>query len=196
MKKVPQMIPDFQDHLPTLDSLTLNDLGTYMLFEDINPESIRDVCEFVIKSNYVYSSKDKITLMINSPGGAVYDGFALIDLMQLSKVPICTVAIGNVSSMGAVIFTAGTRGERVMTKNSCMMIHQFADSIEGKYHEIIAQRAHQDKIHERFVKHFVANSNLTTDKVKKLILNASDCYIEAKDALKMGLCDRIQSPWQ
>ena len=180
----------------TLDSITLNDLGTYMLFEEIDSDSMRDACEFVIKANYVYRASDAVTLMINSPGGGVYDGFSLVDLIECSKVKIQTVAVGCVASMGAVIFTAGTPGHRVMSRNSCMMVHQFSDLMETKYHEIIAARSHQDKLHDKCVNHFVKHSKMSKEKVKSILLSSSDCYLEPKDALKFGLCDRIQNPWE
>ena len=187
---------DDLDQVLSLDSITLGDLGTYMLFEEIQPESIRDACEFIIKANYVYKSNEPVTLMINSPGGDVYDGFALIDLMQSSRIKVQTVAVGLVASMGALIFTAGAKGNRVMARNSYMMLHQFHQHMDGKYHELIAHRSHEDRLHAKFIDHFVQNSNLGKEEVQRLLLNAADTYIEPKDALRMGLCDIIQDPWE
>lgn len=185
-----------KDFIPTIDSLSLSDIGTYILFDEINAESIKGVSEFIIKANYVYNKGDTVTLMINSPGGDVYDGFGIIDLMDCSRVDVQTTAVGIVASMGSLIFTAGTQGKRVMSRNSYMMIHQFSQYMEGKYHDLIAHRNHEDHLNNKFIEHFVNRSKLSEKRVKDLILNAKDVYIEPKQAKEWGLCDIIQNPWE
>lgn len=179
----------------TMDNFNLSNIGTYMLFNSVDRDSAEDFCEFIIKSNYVFPKTQVLTVLLNCPGGGVYDGFGMIDLMQCSRLRIQTVAVGVVASMGALIFTAGDPGHRIMSKNSFIMTHQFSDSVEGKYHEFVASRPHNDDIHDRFVKHFVKHSKMTEKQVKDVILNSSDRYISAKEALKFGLCDTIKEPW-
>jgi ATP-dependent Clp protease protease subunit len=116
--------------------------------------------------------------------------------MDTSRLPIRTIAIGHVCSMGTVIFTAGTPGQRIMSKNSYMMMHQFSDYGEGKYHEFVAHRKHQDDLHERFKTHFLTRTKLKEKQVNEILLGKSDKWITAQEALKLGLCDKIQSPWE
>jgi ATP-dependent Clp protease protease subunit len=115
--------------------------------------------------------------------------------MDCSRLKIQTVAIGVVASMAALIFTAGTKGLRTMSRNSFIMTHQFSNWLEGRYHEFVAQRSHDDELHNRFIQHFVRNSKLSEKQVKDILLGPSDKYLSAADALKYGLCDRVQDPW-
>jgi ATP-dependent Clp protease protease subunit len=119
----------------------------------------------------------------------------MVDLMQTSRLKIQTVAIGSVASMGAVIFTSGSPGKRIMTKNSFIMTHQFTSSSEAKYHELVATRDHEDIIHNRFVQHFVNNSKMTEKQVRDIIMGPSDKWITSQEALRYGLCDKVQNPW-
>ena len=178
-----------------LDGFSLTSIGAYMLFRPVDEDSSQDLCEFLIKANYVFPAEQPLTILINSPGGNVYDGFGIIDLMECSRLKIQTVAIGFVASMAATIFVAGTKGLRTMSRNSYIMTHQFSQWFEGKYHEMIAQRSHEDDLHDRFIQHFVRYTKMTDKQVREILLGSSDSYINAKDALKLGLCDRIQDPW-
>lgn len=167
-----------------------------MFFEEVTAETVKPVCEFIIKANFVFDSDMPLTLIINTPGGNAYDGFALIDTMDMSRLTIKTVAVGHVCSMGAIIFTAGTPGQRVMTRNSYMMLHQYSDYGEGKYHEFVAHREHQDDLHQRFVQHLVDRTKLKEKQIRDIFLGKDDKWITAQDALKMGLCDVVKNPWE
>ena len=183
------------DGPPSVDNFSLQSIGAYMMFRTVDEASSEDLCEFIIKSNYLFPPDQPLTIMLNSPGGGVYDGFGIVDLMECSRLKIQTVAIGVVASMAALIFTAGTKGLRTMSRNSYIMTHQFSNWFEGKYHEFIAQRAHEDDLQDRFIQHFVKHSKMTEKQVTDILLGSSDKWINAKEALKLGLCDRIQDPW-
>lgn len=178
----------------SIDGITLASLGVYMLFEEVDSSTIKNLCEFLIKAQYVFPNDkaDALTLLLNSPGGDVFDGFAVIDLMNVSRVPIQTMALGSVASMAAVIFAAGTKGRRFMSKNAYLMTHQMRSEFEGKYHEFVAQRDLDDELHERFVKHFVEHSKMTEKQVRDVILGKEDKWLSAKEAVKYGLCDGIK----
>ena len=178
-----------------VDDVDLDKLGVHMMFGEINEDVCLEACEFIIKSNFTFHASKILTVMINSPGGDVYDGFGIIDLMGSSRLRIRTVAIGSIASMGAVIFTAGTPGQRIMTKNAYMMTHQFSQSQDAKYHKLVATREHEDEIHNRFVKHFVSTTKMNEREVKDIILGPSDKWLNAEECLKLGLCDKIQNPW-
>lgn len=180
----------------SMDDFTLESVGAYMLFADIDQDSAKDLCEFIIKANYVFEKDQPLTILINSPGGGVYDGFGIIDLMESSKLVIQTVGIGMMASMASLIFTTGTKGKRIMSRNSFIMTHQFHQGVEGKYHEFVAQRSHEDDIHERFVQHFVRHTKMTEKQVREILLGNSDKWISAKEALEYGLCDEIKDPWE
>jgi ATP-dependent Clp protease protease subunit len=177
------------------DDVDLDKLGVHMMFGEVDEDLCLDACEFIIKSNFAFHARKILTIMINSPGGSVYDGFGIIDLMGSSRLRIRTVAIGAIASMGAVIFTAGTPGQRIMTKNAYMMTHQFSHWQDGKYHELVATREHEDELHERFIKHFITTTKMSEKQIRDIILGPSDKWLSSEECLKLGLCDKIQNPW-
>lgn len=180
-----------------IDNISLASMGAYLFFDEVNSETTKDLCEFLVKANYIFGpTNQSVTILVNSPGGDVYDGFGIVDLMECSKVKIQTVGIGQVVSMASLIFTAGSKGLRVMSRNSFIMTHQFYSYFEGKYHELVAQRDHDDALQERFVQHFLKHSKMTEKQIKSVLLAKSDYWIDAKEALKLGLCDKIQDPWE
>ena len=75
--------------------------------------------------------KADIKLYINSPGGSVYAGLAMLDTMNLIKPDVSTICIGMAASMGAVLLAAGTKGKRYSLPHSRIMIHQGSAGFEG-----------------------------------------------------------------
>lgn len=65
-----------------------------------------------------------ISLYINSPGGSVYDGLAIVDTMNFIKPDVATYGIGLQASFGAVLLACGAKGKRYMLPNSRVMMHQ------------------------------------------------------------------------
>lgn len=180
----------------SIDSMTLPMLGTHMLFSEIDEESSKSTCEFILRSNLIFDTVYPLIMFINSPGGTVCDGFAIIDTMMTSRIPIQTIAIGEVASMGAAIFVCGQRGMRLMTHNSTMMTHQFSTMVYGKAHELMAVRKHHDIVSNKFINHFKRYSKMSEKQIKDILLRESDTWLEPKECLKYGLCDKIVAePW-
>ena len=73
-----------------------------------------------------------ISLYINSPGGDVAAGWAIMDTMHYIKAPVSTIGMGLVASMGAVLLAAGEKGKRFALPNAQIMIHQPSSGTEGK----------------------------------------------------------------
>ena len=80
--------------------------------------------------------KKDITLYINSPGGSIQAGMAIIDTMHHIKPDVATVCTGMAASMGAMILSQGTKGKRFVLPNSEVMIHQPLTGVEGQASDI------------------------------------------------------------
>jgi ATP-dependent Clp protease protease subunit len=182
--------------LSAIDMFSLESIGSYMYFDDVSQESSKQLIEFILKANFVFTKDTTLTVLINSYGGDVYAGFSAIDVMEVSRLPIQTVGIGAICSMASLIFTAGTPGKRMMSRNSYIMTHQYQEEFGGGYHDFVAMRKTQDDMHRRFVDHFVKRTHMSEKQVKATLLGSTDKWINAKDALKLGLCDVIRDPWQ
>ncbi len=73
-----------------------------------------------------------ISLYINSPGGEVSAGWAIMDTMQYIKSPVSTIGMGLVASMGSVLLAAGEPGKRFALPNTEIMIHQPLSGVKGQ----------------------------------------------------------------
>ena len=69
-------------------------------------------------------SEKEVSLYINSPGGSVTAGLAILDTMRHVRCPVSTTAVGLAASMGAVLLAAGEKGKRRLLPNAEVMIHQ------------------------------------------------------------------------
>jgi ATP-dependent protease ClpP protease subunit len=110
--------------------------------------------------------------------------------MDVSRLPIRTVASGKIMSMGVLIASSGTQGRRVMTRNCEVMAHQYAWGFESvKYHELISQRAAQDYTAHQFLQHFKRHSTMNESQIKDVLFSPSDRWLTPQECLKFGLVD-------
>lgn len=179
----PSMEKDFLD-------ISLENYRTHYIIGDIDEISAKDACEFLLKSFFQDRTKP-VTLVINSPGGVCTDGFAIIDLMASLGLVVRTLALGQVCSMGFMIFAAGTKGERVISPNCTLMSHQYSGGIEGKYHDLDAASKEVHYLHDRCVAHLVKYTGLPVKKVKEALLPKSDVFLTPEEAIKFGVGDRL-----
>ena len=123
-----------------------NQLGTQLDYEDsvifINDEiTDHTLTDFIIRMrSLLQNRKDKeapVNLMINSPGGDIYEMFGIIDYIETLDVKVNTICRGRAFSAAAVILTCGT-GTRMMSKRSTVMFHQSSSFLGGKMSDITA----------------------------------------------------------
>jgi ATP-dependent Clp protease protease subunit len=134
-------------------------------------------------------AKKDITMYINSPGGSVYAGLAMLDTMNFIKPDVSTVAVGMAASMGAVLLAGGAKGKRYSLPNSKIMIHQGSAGFQGTpsdieitAREVISSRKKLDQI-------LAEASGQPLEKVEKD--TDRDYYMDAKEAKAYGLVDDI-----
>jgi ATP-dependent Clp protease, protease subunit len=132
-----------------------------------------------------------IIFYVNSPGGSVYDGLAIIDTMNYVKCDIQTVGVGMQASMGAVLLSNGTKGKRLILPNSKVMIHQPWSTGVGRTSVTemeITLREMQD-IKNRLIDILAKNTSQARSKVEK---DADrDFWMSADDSKKYGLIDKV-----
>ena len=126
------------------------DDSVYVLFEPIDEKSVQPAVEWILDQNYKREHKC-LHLLISSYGGEVHSGFALIDIMAGSKIPIYTIGLGAIASMGLMVFVTGKR--RILTPNTLIMSHQFTGVNFGKEHELISSIKCNNITSEMIIKH-------------------------------------------
>ena len=156
---------------------------------DINEDSVGKAIRWIIFENS--KGNEPLTLYINSDGGNLPDAFALIDVMRMSKVPIRTIGIGSICSSAFLIFSAGTKGHRLIGQNTTVMCHQFTESSEGKFHDLKTKLKENQRMNDRMVSLLVECSNLIEREVKTKLLPPSDVWLSANELVELGIADSI-----
>lgn len=182
--------------LVNYDTIPLSSFGIHMIFNEIDEDTSFDTCEFLLKSNLLMERGSEVTIFINSPGGNCNDGWAIVDMMECSHLVVSTRAVGQIMSMGTVIFVAGTKGRRIMTPHTEFMSHQFSDYVGGKAHELMAVRKSHDLLNNCLINHFERHTTMTKKQIKDILFSPSDNYLTPKECLKYGICDIICAPDQ
>lgn len=173
------------------DDVSLESFGAHMFFGAVDETTSHAAAEFILKSNLFHENKKPLTMFFNTCGGECSEGFAVIDLMETSRLPIATVGIGQISSMGVLLLSAGTPGMRTITKNSEVMAHQFAGYFSGKQHELIATQHAYQLLEKRFFRHFLRHSLMTEKQIRSVLFAPSDRYLTPAECKKFGLVDRV-----
>lgn len=136
--------------------------------------------------------KKDVHVYINSMGGYITAGLAIYDTLQWLGCDINTYCIGQASSMGALLLTAGTKGKRFALPNSRIMIHQPSGGVGGTSADIQLQAKEilvlKKRLHEIMASH--------TGQTEKKIADDSerDFFMSAKEAEEYGLIDKVVMP--
>lgn len=163
-----------------------------VFMSDISSESVKPVIEWILHENYVRKKRHKeLLLLICSNGGSTEDAFALIDVMNSSRVPIKTVGLGSVSSSGLLVFIAGAPGRRVLTPNTSILSHQFSWGASGKEHELFATIKEFELTQKRMIDHYRRCTQLSDEDIRRVLLPPQDVYLSAEEALQFNICDHV-----
>src|SRR3954465_1172120 len=136
------------------------------------------------------SDPDKdIHLYINSPGGSVYAGLGIYDVMQFIKSDVSTYCIGMAASMGALLLTAGAKGKRISMPHSRIMIHQPLGGAKGQASDIEIQAREILYLKDR-LNHLLAHH--TGQPVERIARDTDrDNFMSGDDAQAYGLVDQV-----
>lgn len=133
-----------------------------------------------------------LTLLINSTGGSVSDGFAIYDTINMLECSVRTICVGLAASMGALLLSSGSRGMRFALPNSEIMIHQPLGGAQGQASDVIIAAKHIERIRKRLNGILAMNTGRTIECIAKD--TERDNPMTAEEALSYGLIDRILIP--
>ena len=133
----------------------------------------------------------EISFYINSPGGSITDGMAIVDTMNYIKCPVSTICIGLAASMGSVLLASGAKGKRYATPNSEILFHQplISGGLAGQTTEIKIHADHMVKTREKLNKLLSEKTGQSLEQIEKD--TERDHYMTAEEALEYGLIDGI-----
>lgn len=137
-------------------------------------------------------SQSPIDIYINSRGGFVSDGMAIIDAMQLIQAPVSTICVGTAASMAAVILAAGTKGRRMATANVEVMIHQTSGGRTGQESDLAIYAEHLMGLQVKLEAMLAGFTGRTKEQVHEDM--DRDRFMTAEESLAYGLVDEILQP--
>lgn len=158
------------------------------LGEDVNPHT----ANLIIAQLLFLESKDPnkdITLYINSPGGHVYDAFAIYDTMKFIKCDVSTVGIGMQASAAAFLLSSGAKGKRIVLPNSTIMVHQPSSGTRGKVTDQEIDLRESLRVKSRLEAIMAENTGQKQAKLHEDM--ERDYWMNADEAVAYGVADKV-----
>src|SRR4051794_11955527 len=140
---------------------------TYTFYSRVEEESVRE-CMSTLTSWSSKAPGAPLSIVFNSPGGAVHDGLALFDFLRHLRTSghhLTTIALGRAASMGAVLLQAGDR--RVIGANAFIMLHEVSNGASGKVSEIEESVELSKRLQKRLLAILTDRSTLTVAQIQR-----------------------------
>ena len=153
-----------------------------------------DMANLVIAQLLFLANEDQradVHLYVNSPGGSVSAGLAMIDTMNFIQPDVCTYIIGQAASMGSLLACSGAKGKRFALTNSRNLMHQplIGGVLEGQATDLEIEAREMLRIRERLYTIYAQQTGQPKDKIER------DCdrnkWLDEKEMLDYGLVDKI-----
>ncbi len=151
-----------------------------------------DVSSLICAQLLFLESEDpqkEISFYINSPGGIVTSGLAIMDTMNYIKCPVSTIVLGQAASMGSLLLCCGEKGKRYALPNSRIMIHQPSGGFQGQATDIEIHAREILDLKSRLNQIYVQQTGKPLDVVEKAM--ERDNFMTPEDAKNFGLIDEI-----
>lgn len=160
------------------------------LSEDVNADSARDMMRKLWYLDQVAPGKP-ILFIINSPGGSVHSGFAIVDAINMISSPVVTLVTGLAASFGSLLSITAKKGKRLATEHAQIMIHQplIGGMIRGQATDLEIQAAEMLKTRALLVDLYVKASGKSKEEIEKFIMR--DKWLSAPEAKEFGVIDKV-----
>ena len=134
--------------------------------------------------------EEPITVFINSPGGEIFSGFAIFDMLNFIACPVTTIVTGFAASMGSILSLAADKGRRFSMPQAKIMIHQpLLMGYQGRATECEIQAREILKTRDHLVKLYSEQTGKSREEIKKAL--DRDNWFTAEEALEYGLIDKV-----
>lgn len=158
------------------------------LGDEVNQHTANLVVAQMLFLENLDQNKD-IIFYINSPGGSVYDAFAIYDTMQFVKSDIQTVGVGVQASAAAFLLSSGTKGKRLLLPHATVMIHQPSAGTKGRVSDMEIDLREGLRMKKLLNEIMAKNTGQTLKKIEADM--ERDFWLSAEEAKKYGLVDKV-----
>lgn len=166
------------------------------IFKIISPWALDGNDPYYISEKEISVALDNIAeesefvVNINSPGGSVYSGKAIYNLLAKRRPKVKTMILGNGASAAAFVSQAGEK--RIMAKNTEMFLHEVQSMAVGNKRDIRKEADATEKIEDSIIEIFAERAKISKDEIRKLF--EETVYLTAEECLKYGFIDEIWEP--
>jgi ATP-dependent Clp endopeptidase proteolytic subunit ClpP len=161
---------------------------TYTFYARVEEDSVR-TCMATLASWSSKAPAAPLTIVFNSPGGAVHDGLALFDFLHHLRAGghhLTTIALGRAASMGAVLLQAGDR--RVVGANAFLMLHEVSNGVGGKVSELEESVELSKRLQKRLLAILAERSTLGVAQIQRRWARR-DWWLDAEETVSLGFAD-------
>jgi ATP-dependent Clp protease protease subunit len=130
-----------------------------------------------------------ISLYVQSPGGEIYAGLAIIDAMELIRADVSTIAVGFTASMGTAILAAGAAGKRYALPSATVHMHQALGGAQGQASDVAIQAAELKRLNDKMREFLAERTGRPLEEIERDF--DRDRFMDADAALEYGLVDEI-----
>jgi ATP-dependent Clp protease protease subunit len=175
-----------------------NNSRNIVLSSDITASSVADIIEAILDINTLDDEleedlqdyhREPIKLVVNSFGGSVYDGFALIAAIDHSKTPIHGYCYGSAMSMGFIIYIATHL--RFAHKTSTLMYHEISDTVWDNITGMKQNLKECERLQKVYDDYVLSRTSIPVDKMKEYKARKEDWYMSAQEAAKYKIIHKI-----
>lgn len=175
------------------DNSNIADLYLYNIIDDYAYEGYADSAESILKDLNDLGNLSTLNVYINSPGGSVFEGIAIKNMLDRLKTRKCAINVsidGVAASIASIIAMVGDK--ITMPENALMMIHRASCGCYGNASDMKKQIEVLNKIDQVLTNTYVNRSNgiLTAEKIQEMF-DSGDTWLTAQEAMSYGLCDEI-----
>jgi len=151
-----------------------------------------DMADLVVAQLLFLESEDPkkdISLYINSPGGSVTAGLAILDTMEYIKPDVNTICIGQACSMASLLLASGKEGKRSILPHARVMIHQPSGGVQGQATDILVSSRELKRIKDLSIEILSGKTKKSAEEIAKDI--ERDFYLTAQEAMSYGIVDKV-----
>lgn len=130
-----------------------------------------------------------VSLYIHSPGGVIYAGFAIYDTIKMLKSPVSTIAVGFTGSMGTVLLSAGTKGQRYALPHATVHMHPAGGGAKGYTEDVRIAYQEQERLQDQLFYLLAQNTGHPYEEIE--VMYRRDKFMNAEEAKEFGFVDEI-----
>lgn len=182
---IPEM-PDRKDGPKNIKRLNLKMENVVLVLDEINESAVTIAQEILTKEQ---KGAKELYILINSPGGSVFDGALIISAIQAAKIPVNTVCLQLCASMAAMIHAHGM--SRYAVDRSVLMYHPASGGLRGTVPQMLSQLKWIDNYVNKIDKYISKRAGISNDHFLSELNN--ELWLDAEDATKRNFNDEIVS---